>query len=391
MSFRIRGYMLSPRKQPFEEPVDRTAIEPGLPQVPARQMIKRATVSVTGLFVLACFYTLYFAQVFLVPVFVSAVVALILAPVVRLMMRTGLPRAVAAAVVCLVLVLVTTAGVQSLSGPAAELVEKAPRTLRKLQLRLGRAEGPLEKVSEVTDRVAQMTSPGRRLKVETTTLEERLVSQLTAFASSLVIILILIFFMLASGKDVLRRVVALMPLMSNKKRVVTIVQQLGADVSRYLVTITGINLALGCAVSAAMYLTNIPTPMLWGCMAFFFNFIPYLGALAGVAIIGSVSLVTFPTLSAALLPPALYLTLTTLEGMVITPSILGRRLPVGPLALVLGLLFWGWMWGIVGAFLAVPVMAAAKIVCDRFERTHWVGALLESRPASPEESVSSET
>lgn len=339
-----------------------------------------ASLAVNGLFVLGCLYTLYFAQVFLIPVFVAAIVALILAPVVRFFMRLRLPRTAAAAVVCLALVGVTTLGIQGLSGPVAELIERAPDTLKKVQKRLGAMErGPLEKVSEVTDSVSQITSPGRRVKVETTTLQEKLVSQLTTFASSLVVILILIFFMLASGKDVLRRMVMLMPQMKNKKRLVAIVQQLGTDVSRYLITITAINLCLGFAVAAAMHATGVATPLLWGAMAFLFNFIPYLGALVGVSIVAAVSLVTFPGMSDALLPPALYLTLTTVEGMLVTPSILGRRLPVGPLAIMLGLLFWAWMWGIVGAFVAVPLLAATKIVCDRFTRTRWLGALLESR------------
>ena len=340
----------------------------------------------TGLFVLGCLYTVYFAQVFLVPVVVASLVALILAPVVRWLMKLRLPRTAASGLVCLILVATVSIGVHSLANPAVEMVEKAPQTLHKVKSRLGSfSGGPLEKVSEVTDSVSQITSPGRRLKVQTTTLQEELLSQLTTFASSLVIILILIFFMLATGKDLLRKLVVMTSLFSSKKRVVAIVQQLSSDVSRYLITITGINLLLGCTVAGAMYVTGMPTPALWGSMAFLFNFIPYLGALVGVGILATVSLVTFPTLGGALLPPALYLGLTTFEGMVVTPSILGRRLPVGPLALILGLLFWGWMWGIVGAFVAVPLMAATKIVCDRFPSSQWLGALLGSQQGAEEQ------
>lgn len=334
------------------------------------------SVAVTGLFVLVCLYTLYFAQVFLIPVCVAALVALSLAPVVRALMRYRVPRTLAAGLVCAALVALTYLGVQSLSGPATTFVERAPVTLRKVQRRLGQVSRPLEKVSEFTERVTQIMSPGRKLKVETSSVEERLLTRATAFASSVMVVLILIFFMLSTGKDLLRRVVTLLPNMANKKRVVAIVQRLGTDVSRYLITIAGINLLLGGVVAVFLWWLDMPTPLLWGAMAFSFNFIPYLGALAGVVVVAAVSLVTFPAFSDALLPPAVYLTLTSLEGMVITPSVLGRRLPVGPLALVLGLLFWGWLWGIVGAFVAVPLMAATKIVCDRFHRTRWVGALL---------------
>jgi predicted PurR-regulated permease PerM len=125
-----------------------------------------------------------------------------------------------------------------------------------------------------------------------------------------------------------------------------------------------------------MWALGMPNPMLWGVMATFLNFVPYLGAIAGIAVVALVALLTFDGLMPSLLPPLVYFLLTGIEGYFVTPMIVGRRLTLNPLAILVGLLFWGWLWGIPGALLAVPILASLKILCDHVDRLQPLGEML---------------
>jgi predicted PurR-regulated permease PerM len=186
----------------------------------------------------------------------------------------------------------------------------------------------------------------------------------------------LLFFLLASDDNLLRQAVTILPQLRDKKRLVEIVRDVEDDVSYYLLTITVINIGLGVAIGAAMWLLGMPNPYLWGAMAAVLNFIPLIGALLGVGIVGLVALLTFSTTAAMLLPPIIYLLLTSLEGQLVTPAVVARRLSLNPVVVFLALISWTWLWGIAGALLAVPLLATFKICCDHIEALKPVGVLL---------------
>jgi predicted PurR-regulated permease PerM len=137
-----------------------------------------------------------------------------------------------------------------------------------------------------------------------------------------------------------------------------------------------INTALGVVTTGLMMGLGMPNPGLWGVMAGFLNFIPYLGAAVSLMIIALVSALTFDSLLQIALPPMAFLTVTTIEGNFLTPMIVGRRLTLNPIAVFLTILFWGWLWGIPGALMAVPILAVFKILCDAHKPLHSMGALL---------------
>jgi predicted PurR-regulated permease PerM len=190
---------------------------------------------------------------------------------------------------------------------------------------------------------------------------------------------ILLYFMLASGDLVLRKTVRVLPRLQDKKRAVDIFRQAERDISTYLVTITLVNITLGAVTAAAMYLLGMPNPVLWGVLAAVLNYVPYLGPLTTFGVIALVSLLTFDQLSEAILPPLVFLGLTSLEGQVLTPLFLGRRLTLNPVAVFLALLIWGWLWGIPGILLAVPLLATFKIFCDNIEPLAPIGEFLDRR------------
>ena len=127
-----------------------------------------------------------------------------------------------------------------------------------------------------------------------------------------------------------------------------------------------------------MWVIGLPNAGLWGTVAGVLNFIPFLGPGITAVLIFLVSVLTFDTLSAMLVPPAVFIALTTLEGNFLTPMIVGRRLSLNPIAVFVSILFWGWMWGMPGALLAVPILAIMKILCDAHEPLRPAGALLGS-------------
>ena len=125
----------------------------------------------------------------------------------------------------------------------------------------------------------------------------------------------------------------------------------------------------------------MPNPVLWGVGAALLNFVPYLGALVGMALAGAIGLITFPTLTMAALPPLAYFICNSIEGSLVTPLTLGRRLELNPVAILVALGFGGWMWGIVGALIGVPLLVVVKVFCDHFDGLAKFGEFLSGEPA----------
>lgn len=173
--------------------------------------------------------------------------------------------------------------------------------------------------------------------------------------------MILLYFLLAGGDLFVAKLVESLPRLEDKKTSVRVVRELERTISRYLVTITIINALLGVALGLLCFVVGLPDPVLWGVMAALFNFVPYIGALAGAAIVLLASASTFGPTAHALLAPGIYLLLNGLEGYVITPSVLGRNLSLSPVAVFVSMLFWGWAWGLIGLLIAVPMLMIAKI------------------------------
>jgi predicted PurR-regulated permease PerM len=139
-------------------------------------------------------------------------------------------------------------------------------------------------------------------------------------------------------------------------------REIEADLGAYLVTATAINVGLGICATIVLYLIGVPNAYLWGLMATVLNFIPYIGPAIMLVVLFVVGLVTFPSLGYAVLPPAAFLCLTTVEGQYLTPTIIGRRLELNPFLLFLGVAFWTWLWGPFGAFLSVPILIICMVV-----------------------------
>jgi predicted PurR-regulated permease PerM len=340
----------------------------------------------TGLFILALFYTVYFTSALLIPVILAILAYLLLSPIVRWLKRhLRLPMGLVAALVVLALLTSVFAGFYSLSNPAARWLRDLPVAAAELEWKLyslrqsvGELREAVGKLQDFAQGAAGETGDDQptAVTIEGPNLTQMFLGGTLSVGAGLVIATALLFFLLASDDNLLRQAVTILPQLRDKKRLVEIVRDVEDDVSYYLLTITVINIGLGVAIGAAMWLLGMPNPYLWGAMAAVLNFIPLIGALLGVGIVGLVALLTFSTTAAMLLPPIIYLLLTSLEGQLVTPAVVARRLSLNPVVVFLALISWTWLWGIAGALLAVPLLATFKICCDHIEALKPVGVLL---------------
>lgn len=338
------------------------------------------SLSLTGLFILAAFYTLYLAQSFFIPIVLALLLSLLLSPAVRLLKRLRISEIFGAAIVVLGLLGALGLGVYELAGPAYEWAQQAPRSLRRLEARLQDFKKPVQAMSKATASMEKITKVGADepppVSVRTESLGEKMFSQATGLIASGAVMFILLFFLLASGDLFLHKLVRVLPGLADKQRAVDFASQVESDISKYLTTITMINGGLGLATWGAMALLGVPNPLLWGVLAWSTNYIPYLGAMTMYAVLTMVGFLTFANPGHALLVPGAFGVLNLLEAWVISPLVLGRRLTLNPVVIFLALTFWSWIWGIAGAMLAVPIMVVFKILCDHSEPLAPVGELL---------------
>jgi predicted PurR-regulated permease PerM len=358
--------------------------------LPTERALDIRSVSLTGLFVLAAFYTLYFARDFILPILLAWILSSLLAPIVRLFKRVRIPEPLSALFIILTLLGTLSLGAYRLSDPAAEWIQKAPESLSGVRAKLQRIMRPVQGVQETTKQIEKMTTltkdqEATEVEIKKPSLGEVVLSRAKNFLLAGGVTLVLLYFLLASGDMFLLKLVKILPTLENKKRAVEIYRQIEADVSTYLAVVTLINIGFGCIIGSSMYLLGMPNPLLWGVMAAVLAYIPYLGSLIGISTVTVVAILTFDEIFRITLVPAIYFALDTIEANLVTPMILGQRLALNPVVIFIWLIFCGWIWGITGALLAVPLLVIIKIISDQVEQLAPIGEFLgsESKVAPP--------
>lgn len=332
------------------------------------------SIALTGLFVLAVFYTMYFMRAMLLPLVLALLLSYLLAPLVRALGRLRIGPPMGAAVVLLSLIGLLVYGISFLSEPAASWLEKAPYSLHQIQQKLLPLKKPIEKVAQATGEIDKLTTPQepnatqpQTVVVKRSAFAEAFFTQGPEFVASTVVMFILLYFLLAYDGVFLTKIIRVTPRLGDKKRAVSIMREIESQISRYLLTITLINIGLGIAVGTTVHFLGLRNPIMWGAMVAILNFVPYLGALTGIICMALGAVLSYDSLGYAMIFPASYLVIAILEGNFITPWVLGRSLTLNPVLILIALAFWGWMWGISGMILAVPILATFKIFCDHIE------------------------
>jgi predicted PurR-regulated permease PerM len=366
------------------------------PAVPAgtqtsRRRPRLRSLALNGLFVLAILYTLRLAREFLLPVALGVLVYLLLRPAVRLLLRFHIPESLGAAVVCLTLLAAVGLGAYALSYPAATWIARAPDSLHKVEDRLRPLAVRVQRVTRTAEEMEKITAVGatgtpQQVTVKQASLGGQLFGGMQSLVAGAVVVLTLAYFLLASGDLFLRKVVQALPRLSDRKRAVEIAHEMERSISGYLFYTTVMNAVFGAGVGLLLWALGMPNPALWGVVAGVTKFVPYLGGLVCTVVLALASLLAFDEPWRVLLVPGVFLVVDTVHGNFVLPALMGRRFTLNAPVVFVGLVFWWFMWGVVGALLAVPLMAALKIVCERVEGLRRIAIFLgdEDEGLSPQ-------
>ena len=343
----------------------------------------RAATSLRILAALAIAYTLWAAQDLILPILLAMFFALIGNPIIRLLRRLWVPRWLAA-------IALVTGGIasmvllgQQLVEPATTWVQQVPREMRQLAPKLQKVVKPVTDANKAAENIARAAEGSRRevqlVRTELNDPYRSLTATPKLLASVLAVVLLTLFFMVF-GSRLQHAVIAQLPSRQQKRLTVDILQSIEQEMSRYVLTISLINLVVGMVLAGLLHwICDLPLQeaLLWGTVAAVLNFAPYVGPLIGIVLMLLMGFVEFDYPLPSLTPAALYLGLHTLEGQIVTPLILGRRMALSPLVLMLGLMVFGWAWGIVGLLLAVPLIVCVKIVLAKIEGLEGWAKVLE--------------
>ena len=348
--------------------------------------VMRHSLSLAILALLAVVYTLYFGRAFFIPIFFAIELNFLLSPAIRWARRVlHIPAPLSSAVLILSLAGGLGLGVYELAAPAEGWLISAPATLKQAGDKLHKIMKPMEQVSrtaEQMDKVTNVSGSGaqsRTVVVAGPSMGSRFFGTTQSLVGALLEVLVLLFFLLAAGDLFLQKTIKVAARPTSQRVAVEVARQIEGSISRYLVTSALLNLIEGLVFTGLMYLLKMPNPFLWGALVACLEFIPYIGALTIIAILTIASLTVFDTVGHAVLVPASFVAVNLIQGNLIGPMVMGHRLSLNPVAIFIGVAFWWEIWGIAGAFIAVPMLASLKIVCDHVEWLEGVGEFLGQR------------
>lgn len=310
----------------------------------------------------------YLAQEVIIPLLMAFFLYLIVKPTARKLENFKIPKFVISIAFTFLFISIIVAGVYSLSKPASVWISKAPKHMRVLKKKLQVIKKPMGDISKTTKDVQEMADLDNTKEEKLYTQKESLVSQIyqasSNFSQGLFIFIIFFYFLLSYGERLLIRVSESFDIDSSRNDT-DLLRKVEALMSKYFLCVTTINILLGITMGFIFHMFNLPNPVLWGVMVTLLNFVPFLGFVVGVIIISLVCLVSFGDFWNIWLPPMFYFIINSIEGNLITPTILGRTMSLNPLVIFVTLLFATLGWGILGALISFPILAAIKIAGDQ--------------------------
>lgn len=351
--------------------------------MPARR--PRSSAALLTLAWLGAIFALYWAQQLIVPVAFGLLLALLLRPAMRKLRRWKVPEVIASFLTVGGVAVLFVVGMLALAGQGQRWLADAPQMIARLEGMMPRGAGPIGDFMKASEAVRDLTKSQQAkdsdsepvpVVVESGESAVAFLGASSHFVAAAVIVFVLAFFLLAFSDTLLRQAIAAFPSFTEKRNVVELVHNVESGISRYLGTITLINIGLGIATTILLVILQIPNPILWGVLVATANFIPHVGAFICMGVLFVVGAVAHESLWYGLVVVGAFALLTTAESYFITPLTLSKSLQLSPLAVILFVLFWGWLWGIAGGLMAAPFLAILKIVCDQFVSLSSYAAIL---------------
>jgi predicted PurR-regulated permease PerM len=345
-----------------------------------RRHLRAIRIVLDVLLLLALMYTVTLTKALLIPLVLAAFIGLALNPIVAAGARIHLPRWLTASVLMIGLIVGISSGVSALAQPAIGWFHGAPDAVRNFVPKLKELTKPLEAANRATASLVNgpSTHAAATQPAPMTISAWDVVSGTPKVLAAVLSVTLLVFFFLIYGDTMLRRLVEITPGFAYKRHAVLIVRGFQTEVSRYLLTAMVINASLGAVTAGMLWFYKVPDPLLWGAVAMFANFIPYVGAITTTAVLAVVCMLYAHVMNFTVFLPVLtFAGITVLEGNLITPMIQGRSMRLSPIAILLWLLVWGWLWGIPGALLAVPMLTCTKLIAERVRSWHWFAMMVQ--------------
>ena len=342
--------------------------------------------AVIGIFLLACIAAVAMSRDFLMPVILAFLLTLVFTPLRRSLNRIGVPSPACA---LMILVFLTTAigvGIMMLSDPITNYVAEAPQIGRDIEAKLRSLQAPVAEIAKASEKIDELAAGGAdpatpQVEVKEASMAAKIATMAPIIGAQMVFVLVLLFFLIASGDMFYEKLVHVMPTWTDKRKALRIVFDIERRLAHYLSTITMINALLGVAVGLTMWMYDMPTPELFGLLAFLMNFVPYVGALVGIALSILIALITFPDPWMSLLVGGTYFAITTVEGQLVTPYFVGRVLQLNTVIVFLAIAFWAWMWSVVGMIIAVPMLVVVRVFAEHVDALEPLGDFLTARGA----------
>ncbi|HVV67492.1 MAG TPA: AI-2E family transporter [Gammaproteobacteria bacterium] len=362
---------------------DRIETNDGNAEIAQKQTSKIAFAT-TSLLILAIIYTLYFAKALLLPIVIAVLLNFLFAPVMRVLIRIHIPRLLAALLIILVVFFVIFLGFYRLSAPVSEWLTDAPANFSQATQKINQLTLPIsqsmQRLFKIQEQIEKTTHIAAEKNVPIVNIKPGwfniIFTNTWEFFIELGMVVIFLYFLLASHDFILYKLIRLLPYYSEKKEAVIIIRQIEQKISYFLFIkiITSIGLAI--VIALAMFLLQMPHPLVWGILAGFLEFIPYIGVLIGTTAVTFSSLLIFDSFSHILLVPVVFFAICSIEGNFVLPIVLNRGLILHPLIILLGVIVFGWIWGVVGALIAIPLISIFKIICDNVKPLNLYGELL---------------
>ena len=300
----------------------------------------------------------------MLPITLALVIGTMLAPLTKTAGRVGVPAPLTAGLLVLGFLGAVSLGIMLSADPVREWIGKAPEIGAALKEKLHVLDAPLAALNEIRQTLTGFT---RGASPDVITVDVRggllepMVSVLFPAIGQLLLFFGTLFFYLSGHNSIQQYLVAVFRHRDARLRALRTMRDLEHNLANYLGIVTLINFAIGVLVTIGAYFIGLPAPFAWGVLAFVLNYVPYIGPGVTLITLFGVGLVSFPSLSYALLAPACFLGLSTMEGQVVTPNIIGRTLTVNPMMVFLAIAFWAWLWGPFGALLANPLLIVSMV------------------------------
>ena len=319
---------------------------------------------------------------YLLPIAVALVFSVLLAPLCKLLEFVWIPRPLAAVLSLATAAFVAWLAFALIAEPASRWIEDAPKLMRHAERHLQALQAPLKPLTDISKEVDGLaiveptTPPSRTVVMQEPGFARTFMASAQTFVVQAGFVFVLCFFLLITREEFRIKFIAFRPTLNARVRAARVFRDVSRRVTGYIVTFSIINVFVGIAAGLACWQLGLPEPMMWGGLAAMLNFIPFLGPIIMIGLLGLAGLGTFDTLLEASFPMLAFWAINLIEANLVTPMIVGKRMTLNPLAIIIVVSFWTWLWGPVGGLVALPLLIMFKVVCDHTPQLRVIGALI---------------